>query len=175
MHVLLAITGAIVMAAVWWWRIKMVSEAAADVADGVGRVRGQLRRRSMRRKAEQSPVAAIDSPIVAAAVLLVALQSEKSPLMDEQQKFLRSLLTRLVSEKEAEEALIYGNWAVSQIADSTVVIGKLGLFLRDALNMAEKKQFIALLDEANAKLNGCHDYRYARQRLIGRLGPDVAS
>ncbi len=175
MHVLLAITGAIVMAAVWWWRIKMISEAAAEVADGVGRVRGQLRRRSMRRKAEISPITAIDSPVVAAAVLLVALQSEKAPLTDGQQEFVRGLLSRLVPEKEAEEAFIYANWAVAQVADTTVVIGKLGLFLRDALNTAEKKQFIALLDEANAKLDGCHDYRYARQRLIGKLGPDVTS
>lgn len=41
--VLLGILGA---GAFWWYRLKMMNDAAQDVADVVGRVQGSIRRRS---------------------------------------------------------------------------------------------------------------------------------
>ena len=58
MHILLAVLGIMGAAAFWWYRIKYMSEAAGEVADTVGRVRGKMRRDKLRKKAAVAPVAA---------------------------------------------------------------------------------------------------------------------
>jgi DNA-binding transcriptional regulator of glucitol operon len=56
MHIVLAVVAILGAAAVWWYRIKYMSETAGEIADAVGRVQGGLRRGKLRKKAALSPI-----------------------------------------------------------------------------------------------------------------------
>jgi hypothetical protein len=47
MHIVLAILGLLGGGLIWWYRLKVLSEAAGDVVGSMGRVRGYFRRRKI--------------------------------------------------------------------------------------------------------------------------------
>ena len=55
MPFLIAILGVLGAAAIWWYRMKAMNEAAREVADVVGRVQGNIRRKKLRKQAALSP------------------------------------------------------------------------------------------------------------------------
>lgn len=69
MHIVLAILGLFGGGLFWWYRLKILSEAAGDVADSMGRVRGCFRRRKIRQQATHSPLTAIEDLVLAAATV----------------------------------------------------------------------------------------------------------
>ena len=89
MHILLAVFGILGVAAFWWYRLKMMNDAANDAADVIGRVRGNIRRKRIRHQNEMSPLTAIDDPVVAAATLISAMVSDDVPLTPEREAALR--------------------------------------------------------------------------------------
>lgn len=60
MHILIAAIGLLGAAAFWWYRMKAMNDAAREVADVVGRVQGNIRRKRLRKQAALSPLTAID-------------------------------------------------------------------------------------------------------------------
>jgi hypothetical protein len=61
MHILLAVL-VVVGLGLWWYRMKMMKDAASEAADVIGRVRGDIRRRKISQRNGASPLAAIDDP-----------------------------------------------------------------------------------------------------------------
>lgn len=139
MHILLIVLGVLGGLAFWWYRLKMMGEAASEAADAIGRVRGRVRRNRIRRQNELSPLTAIDDPVVAAATLIAAIASEDVALSDERADQLRQEVEAIAaSPASAEEAMTYAKWAVGQVDDTQVTIDKLGPFLATQLDEAEK-------------------------------------
>ncbi|MEI5678982.1 MULTISPECIES: hypothetical protein [unclassified Mesorhizobium] len=151
-----------------------MSEAASEVADAVGRVRGSVRRKKLRKQAGLSPLTAIDDPVVAAATLITAVVSEDTPLTPEHETAIREAVSGIADAKKTDEAVIYGKWAASQIDGANLVIDKLAPFLRERLDVDEREQLVAMVDgvaRASGERSLAHDQRV--RRLRQKLGFEI--
>lgn len=150
MHILVIVLGLLGGAAFWWYRVRYMSEAAGEVVDAVGRVRGSFRRKKLRQQAGLSPLAAIDDPVVAAATLIAAVASEGVPMTPVREDALNAAIKGIADAGKADEAIIYGTWAASQIGDANVVIDKLAPFLRDRLDESERHHLLEMTGDVAA-------------------------
>ncbi|AEH85550.1 hypothetical protein [Mesorhizobium opportunistum] len=148
MPFLIAVLGVLGAAALWWYRMKAMNEAARDVADVIGRVQGSVRRKKLRKQAALSPLTAIDDPVVAAATLITALVSEDGPVLPQREAVIRSVISEIADKKKTDEAVIYAKWAASQIDDTTIVIDKLAPFLRERLDVSERNDLLQMINRA---------------------------
>ncbi|MFI0842680.1 hypothetical protein [Mesorhizobium sp. IMUNJ 23232] len=145
MHILLAILGILGVGAFWWYRLKIMGEAASEVADAVGRVQGNIRRSKLRKKAALSPITAIDDPITAATTVIVAIAAEDVPVSEALEKRVRDEIAGIAdSEKQVDEAVIYAKWASDQVAEVGSVIDKACLLLKPRLEESEKEDLVRM-------------------------------
>ncbi|OHV88991.1 hypothetical protein [Mesorhizobium sp. ORS 3428] len=147
MPFLIAILGLLGAAAIWWYRLKAMNEAANEVADVIGRVQGNIRRKKLRKQAALSPLTAIDDPVVAAATLITAIVSEHAPILPGCEAVIREVISEIAqSPKKTDEAVVYAKWAAAQIDDTTIVIDKLAPFLRERLLPHERDDLLRMLN-----------------------------
>lgn len=144
MHIVLLVLGVVAGLGFWWYRVRAAHEAASEVADAVGRVRGSMRRKKIRKQNELSPLTAIDDPVVAAATLLVAVASDDVALSPAREEAIRGEIEGLTSSDKVDEAMTYGKWAAGQIDDAGVVIDKLAPFLSGRLYENEKYAMLVM-------------------------------
>lgn len=174
MHIVLMILGVLAAGGFWWYRMRAASDAANEVIDMAGRVRGSIRRKRIRKQNEMSPLTAINDPVVAAATLITALATDDVALSVEREAATRDWLGEIATDAAADEAMIYGKWAAAQIDDAGTVIDKLGLFLGGKLTDAEKH---GLLEKAREILKVQGPELVAREvrlrRLTQKLGLEV--
>ena len=165
MPFLIAILGLLGAAAIWWYRLKYMGEAAREVADVVGRVQGNMRCKKLRKQAALSPLTAIDDPVVAAATLITAMVSEHGPILPRRETTIREVISQIAdSPKKAGEAVVYGKWAASQIDDTTIVIDKLAPFLRERLDPHEREDLLRMLNRVAQ--GGEQSLKIADQRML---------
>jgi uncharacterized tellurite resistance protein B-like protein len=138
MHILILVAGALGAAAFWWYRLKMMNEAAGEVVDAFGRVRGAIRRKKIRRQNELSPLTAIDDPVVAAATLIASIMSDDVVLKPSRESALGKEIDTIASAGKLDETIVYAKWAAAQIDDAQVVIDKLAPMLATRLDEHEK-------------------------------------
>ncbi|RUV66668.1 MAG: hypothetical protein EOR30_09620 [Mesorhizobium sp.] len=148
MHILIAAIGLLGAAAFWWYRMKAMNDAAREVADVVGRVQGNIRRKRLRKQAALSPLTAIDDPVVAAATLITAIVSENGPVLPQREAAIRLMISEIADDKKTDEAVVYAKWAASQIDDATIVIDKLAPFLRERLDVTERNDLLQMVNRA---------------------------
>ncbi|RVC43661.1 hypothetical protein EN779_33955, partial [Mesorhizobium sp. M4B.F.Ca.ET.088.02.2.1] len=126
---------------------KAMNEAAGEVADVVGRVQGNIRRKKLRKQAALSPLTAIDNPVVAAATLITAIVSEQGPILPQREAVIREVISGISDgQKKTDEAVVYAKWAAAQIDDTTIVIDKLAPFLRERLDPHEREDLLQMLN-----------------------------
>lgn len=176
MHILLAALGIFAAAAFWWYRLKYMGEAANEVADAVGKVRGNFRRSKLRKKAAVAPVTAIDDPVTAAATVVMAIAAEDRPVSDVLETRVREQIETIAdSAKQLDEAIVYAKWASDQVADVQIVVDKTADFLKPILDAAEKEQLVAMVLAATPAKERHHMFRQRVERLRRRLGLETVS
>jgi hypothetical protein len=173
MHIVLAVLALLGGGLFWWYRLKILGEAASDVIDSAGRARGYFRRRKIRPQAEHSPLTAIEDPVLAAATLIFAIIVEDVLITDDHFDVVRSAILDISSPKKTDEAIIYAKWAFSQIGDTAVVIEKISPFLRQQLTELEKCELIDMVDKAATAVPVSHHYGQRVRKLKQRLGLQV--
>lgn len=144
MHIVVLVLGVLAGLGFWYYRLRAARDAAGEVVDAVGRMRGSMRRKKIRKQTELSPLTAIDDPVVAAATVLVALVTDDVALSDQREAAIRAELEQLTDARKAEEALVYAKWAASQIDETGIVIDKVGPFLAEKLYENEKHALIVM-------------------------------
>ena len=164
MPFLIAVLGVLGAAAFWWYRMKAMNDAAREVADVVGRVQGNIRRKKLRKQAALSPLTAIDDPVVAAATLITAIVSENGPVMPQREAVIRAVISEIADKKKTDEAVVYAKWAAAQIDDTTIVIDKLAPFLRERLDPHERDDLLRMLNRVVQ--GGEQSLKIADQRML---------
>ncbi|TPK82239.1 hypothetical protein [Mesorhizobium sp. B2-4-17] len=165
MPFLIAILGVLGAAALWYYRMKAMNDAAREVADVVGRVQGNIRRKKLRKQAALSPLTAIDDPVVAAATLITSIVSENGPVLPQREAVIREVIAQIAgSPKKTDEAIVYAKWAASQIDDTTLVIDKLAPFLRERLDPNEREDLLRMLNRVAQ--GGGQSVKVADQRML---------
>jgi uncharacterized tellurite resistance protein B-like protein len=142
-----------------------MSHAAREVADVVGRVQGNIRRKKLRNQAALSPLTAIDDPVVAAATLITAMVLEHGPILPKREAVIREVISGIADgQKKTDEAVVYAKWAAAQIDDTTIVIDKLAPFLRERLDPHERDDLLRMLNRVAQ--GGEQNLRIADQRML---------
>ena len=116
MHILLMVAGVLASAAFWYYRLRVIHGAGTEVVDALGRAKGKYRRTKIRKASAESPIAAIDDPVVACATLIYHLlqNPDTVPAQDSE---IAGKLAAFTDQAKAEEAAVYGRWAAHQGVD----------------------------------------------------------
>jgi len=171
MHIVLIVLGVLGAAAVWWYRLKMMGDAANEVASQVGRVQGHFRRQKLRKKAAVAPVAAIDDPVVAAATVMMAIAAEDAVVSDALKDRVSNTVSGIAaSAQKADEAVTYAIWASNQVADVQTVIDQTAGFLTDRLSEDEKEELVGMVQSVVLKDERHAMYAQRIDRLRRKLG-----
>ncbi len=163
MHILLALVGILGAAAFWWYRLRNISEAASEIADVAGRVRGTIRRRNLRNKAAQSPFTAIDNPVVGGATIMIAIATECGRFDANAEQALREGLAAVAGPELIDEAVVYGKWATGQVAEASTAVKLVSPLVASRLTMQEREEFLAMT--AGAARAGGADEAMLREQL----------
>ena len=157
MHILGLMIAVLAGAAFWYYRMRMIGRAGSEVIDHAGRLRGQLRRNAMRRKVEESPVMAIDDPVVAAASLLCMLAATVHPLTPREEGAVRGWLATVLDDPDSaasraqlDEAIVYGRWLHRQGLDAPKGIRMLCEKLNGWLTTAELRDVVNMVEGLHA-------------------------
>jgi hypothetical protein len=157
MHIIGILAGVLGLAAVWYWRIKVLQEAGHDAADAVGRVRGAYRMRRFRKQAEGSVLNAIDDPAMAATVFLFALAGEDAVSAHKAPDVIKGHAAGMVAPDRVDELVAYAAWAARDIVDSRDVIRRFKPLWREALAADERRDLIHMAEEIAALAPGAVD------------------
>ena len=174
MHILLIFLGTIAGLGFWGYRLNAARDAAGEVIDMAGRVRGSIRRKKIRQQNELSPLTAINDPVVAVATLAIAVASDDVALSDERRDATRAWLGKIAAASAADEAMIYADWAARQIDEAATVIDKLGPLLASKLTNEEKRELVEKIGEISVATGPALPSRDQRlRRLSQKIGLEV--
>lgn len=171
MHILLLIAGVLGGAAFWWWRIKMVGEAATEIHDAAGRAIGKYKRYKFRRKVEDSPLEAVDDPVAAAIVMMYAIAQDAGPAMPRVDEAIRHEVTRSMGVRDATEVLVFGKWVAGHAADPNNVSLRYAKLWTGSLDPAERLAFLGMVERVAEAAGPVTDAQRAiLAKLRDRLG-----
>jgi uncharacterized tellurite resistance protein B-like protein len=166
MHILLALVGLLGGIAFWWWRIKMVKEAADDMADTAGRAWGKYKRTKFRRKAEASPIEAVEDPAAAAVIMMLATAKEGGDLSPQSETAAKREITDTMGIADPTELLVFAKWVVSHVEDANNVSLRYSKLWGSSLNLTERLDLVAMVERV-AMINGGLSQR--QQAIVHKL------
>ncbi|MGE0237873.1 MAG: hypothetical protein AB7F09_13160 [Parvibaculaceae bacterium] len=145
MHILLGLVAILGGAAFWYWRVKAIKETADDVTDMAGRAWGKWKRYKFRKKAEAAPVEAVDDPVAAAVVMMIAIASEEHPLTPAAESVIRDAVVKTMGIADPTELMVFGKWVASHVEDANnVSLRYTKLWMRD-LSESERADFVQMV------------------------------
>lgn len=147
MHIVIMILGAIGAAGFWFYRMRDAGRAAGQVIDTAQRVKGSIRRKRFRDKAEQSPFLAIDDPVLAAVTSVIAIAAECGTWNENTKSKLNKAFLAVSDESALEEAVIYGEWAVKQVTEMSGALRHLGPLLASMLTVDQREDLLGMADQ----------------------------
>ncbi len=156
MHILILIGGAVLAAAIWYFRMRGPA-AVGDVVDAAGNLKGAYSRRKFRRKAEGATLTAIDDPGFGAAVYLVSIAEAGAGLGPQEEEAIGVWLREVVDYGDPVEALTFAKWASREVVDVNEVSRRLTPLWRQRLTVQQRQELIA-----------------AAISVVSVRGPDVA-
>jgi uncharacterized tellurite resistance protein B-like protein len=145
MHILMGLVAILGVAGVWYWRLKAIKETTDDVTDMAGRAWGKWKRYKFRQKAEASPVEAVDDPVAAAVIMMIAVAAEEHPLTAEAETAIRNELVKTMGIADPTELMVFGKWVASHVEDANnVSLRYAKLWMRD-LSPGERSDFVQMV------------------------------
>ena len=171
MHILLGFVAIVGGLAFWWWRIKMVSEAANDIGDVAGRVWGKYKRHKFRKKVEDSPLEAVDDPVAAAVIMMLAIAKEAGPVTEEVEASVRWEVTSAMKIADPTELMVFSKWVAGHVQDANNVSLRYSKLWGGALNLEERGEFLAMVERVAMAHGGINNIQRVKiAKLRERLG-----
>jgi hypothetical protein len=174
MHIILGLLALLGGGAFWWYRIKMMSDAAGEVNDAVGRVIGTYKRKKFLKKVGESPLAAVDDPAAAAVIMLFGIAKEEVPITDATEAIIKNEIITSMKIDDTTELLTFSKWVVSHVVDANSISLRYGKLWISALTISEREDFVAMVERVAEKCGGLTvNQRNKINKLRGRLGFQV--
>jgi hypothetical protein len=171
MHILLGFVAIVGGLAFWWWRIKMVSEAANEIGDVAGRAWGKYKRHKFRKKVEDSPLEAVDDPVAAAVIMMLAIAKEAGPVTDEVEASVRREVTSAMKIANPTELMVFSKWVAGHVQDANNVSLRYSKLWGGALNLEERSEFLAMVERTAMAHGGINNVQRMKiAKLRERLG-----
>lgn len=169
MQTLIFLLGILSAAAIWWYRLKAIKNAAGDAAKAAGQLSGGLKRRAARKRAADSTLDGIEDPVTAAATMLVAIAADEIPLTPRDETAIRSALLKIARPEEVSSALDYAKWVNTRIDDPALIIDRLAPLFRARLDAKQRSELLALIDTVKSGITYSSRYDQWRERVVNRL------
>jgi hypothetical protein len=174
MHIVLGLLAILGGGAFWWWRLKMMGEAANDVNNAVGRAMGTYKRKKFLKKVGESPLAAVSDPAAAAVIMMFAIAKEEGPITEATEAIVKDEVINAMKIADPTEVLVFSKWVISHVVDANNVSLRFGKLWMGALNVSEREDFVAMIERVAEKCGGItQSQRNKINKLRERLGFQV--
>lgn len=147
MHVLVTLLSLIAAAGIWYMRIRRARDAAGELIDAAGKVKGAVNRRRFRNKVGGSVLTAIENPAEAAIVLMASLRDCKYENHKAANNIIRLHAQYLLATDDVTEAVTFADWAVKEVPDVAEVVRRLAPLWNERLETAQKLELLQLARE----------------------------
>ena len=127
MHILLALIGIISFAAVWYWRIKMISGAARGGYEAAKTIANLPRKHGFQRRARKIGLKHVRDPREAAAVMMLEIARTRGTVSDTQEAAIRAEMMDHFgfSDAEAQDWLTEAGWRAREATAPHAVIARM--------------------------------------------------
>ena len=147
MHILALLFTVVSGAVAWYWYFQVARNASNQVFDTVGSVRGALRRRDLRKKAQQAPLASIQEPAIAAVVQYLMLAEDKAGHYAAGKTLIRERMGSVIGQAGIDEVITFGEWVAKHVPNLDDPLKRFGKMWRDQLTSQERSQLVAIAEE----------------------------
>ena len=141
MHILVALIGILGFIAVWYYRLKMLRDAANDGRKAIETVANLPRKMRFKNKSGKGGLSVVDAPRAAAALLLLDIAQARGTLTEKQEASNRGEIMHHFefSEGDANELISQAGWLSRNAGASHVVMSKMTDFVRKTPGMTGKE------------------------------------
>lgn len=171
MHIILGLMAVLGGAVFWYWRVKAIKETADDVTDIAGRAWGKWKRYKFRKKAEASPVEAVDDPVAAAVIMMMAIAAEEHPLTQSAETAIRGEVVKGMGIADPTELMVFGKWVASHVEDANNVSLRYAKLWMRELSAGERGDLVQMVRRvagADGEVTARQQHKIAKLRE--RLG-----
>lgn len=148
MPVLLGILGALSVAMIWYWRMKMAREAAGELAGAANDVRLAIRRFGYLRKHKSHPADCVDDARLAAAGVVAAIAGMDAPLSQAEIDRLTAEAGSVfgVAPAEAVDITAFGRWIAGQCTSPEDAVRRLVRRVRELAGPEAGPDLMAMVE-----------------------------
>jgi DNA-binding transcriptional regulator of glucitol operon len=152
MHILFGLLAILGGLAFWWYRMKNVAEATSEMTDAAGRAWGKYKRYRFSKKAESSPVEAVEDPVAAATVMMIAMVKEENELTPAAEEAIRNEAVSVMKIDDPEELMVFAKWVANHVQDANSVSLRYAKLWASALNRDERIELVEMVERATASI-----------------------
>lgn len=141
MHILGILLGLVGVIAVWYYRIKVLREAAQDGRKALETVANLPRKMRFRHRSSKAGLEVVDDPREAATILMLEVAQARGTLTAKQETAIRAEIMHHfdLTEADAEELLTQAGWLSRNAGASHVVIARMTDLIRKVPGMTNKE------------------------------------
>ncbi|MEM9181183.1 MAG: hypothetical protein AAGA89_15825, partial [Pseudomonadota bacterium] len=141
MHILVALIGILGFIAVWYYRLKMLRDAADDGRKAIETVANLPRKMRFKNKSGKGGLSVVDDPREAAAILMLEIAQARGTLTEKQEASIRGEIMHHFEfpEGDANELISQAGWLSRNAGASHVVMSKMTDFVRKTPGMTGKE------------------------------------
>lgn len=141
MHIFAALLGFLGVLAVWYWRLKVLRDAADDGRKAIETVANLPRKMRFKSRSGKGGLGVVDDPREAAAILMLEIAQARGTLTEKQEATIRGEIMHHFEfpEGDANELLVQAGWLSRNAGASHVVMSKMTDFVRKTPGMTGKE------------------------------------
>lgn len=131
MHIVMGILGILGFIAVWYYRIKVLGEAAQDGKKVIETARNLPRKMRFRNKTSKGGLDVVDDPREAATIVMLEIALARGALTDRQEAVIRAEIMQHFEfdEKDADTLISQAGWLARDAGASHVIVGRMTDFI----------------------------------------------
>ncbi|MEM8615612.1 MAG: hypothetical protein AAGF20_01630 [Pseudomonadota bacterium] len=135
---ILAILGFIV---VWYWRLKMLRDAANDAGKVIETARNLPRKMRFRHRSGKGGLDVVEDPREAAAILMLEVAQARGTLTERQEATIRGEIMHHFdfSEEDANALMLQAGWLSRNAGAAHTVVGRMTDYVQKTAGMGRKE------------------------------------
>ena len=151
--------------------MKALGEAADEISHVAGKAIGKYKRNKFRKKVEGATLTAVDDPIAAAVIMMMAVAQERAPLDEPTEAAIRREVVGTMGQTNPTEVMIFAKWAASTVADANDVSYAYRKLWNESLDGEQKLDLVAMVTRiASLKGDVSQGQKAVLEKLSMRLG-----
>lgn len=141
MHILAILIGIVSFVAVWYYRIKVLREAASDGKKVLETVANLPRKMGFKSRTAKAGLDVVDDPREAATILMLEVAQARGTLTSNQEAAIRAEIMHHFdfTESDASELMLQAGWLSRNGGASHIVVARMTDFVKQLPGMGDKE------------------------------------